>query len=194
MAGLGPGVAQRAYDSIRTALANATLATILGGAGILGYGVGVKRVETILQQDPGIIILPLSKTEALARLSNIASIGPKMSERITDNLEEGRKFLFSLRGYLPDSLLADLDNATPLVEPEAKKVSSKWSGQVVVFTGFRDRELEKWLLQNGAVVRSSVSGNTTIVIAADPMENSKKLTDARRAGIQILSRESVKYI
>jgi NAD-dependent DNA ligase len=194
MAGLGPGVTQRAYDSIRTALANATLATILGGAGILGYGVGVKRVETILQQDPGIIILPLSKTEALARLSNIASIGPKMSERIADNLEEGRKFLFSLRGYLPDSLLADLDNATPLVEPEAKKVSSKWSGQVVVFTGFRDRELEKWLLQNGAVVRSSVSGNTTIVIAADPMENSKKLTDARRAGIQILSREAVKCI
>ena len=66
------------------------------------------------------------------------------------------------------------------------------SGQVIVFTGFRDSELQTALEQAGAVVKSSVSKKTTILVAKDPNSGSSKLQKARENGTSVVGVGQIK--
>ncbi len=71
---------------------------------------------------------------------------------------------------------------------------SKIEGKRIVFTGFRDAELEKWIEDNDGKVNSSVSGNTDIVIYADTdiAKNSSKYKKAEELGIELLTVDKFK--
>lgn len=62
-------------------------------------------------------------------------------------------------------------------------------GQKVCITGFRDKHLQSLVEAEGGTIQSSVSGNTTLVVAANPNSNSGKLKRARELGIHVISRE-----
>lgn len=57
----------------------------------------------------------------------------------------------------------------------------------IVFTGFRDRELQDKLEKQGHSIKSSVSGKTNLVITKDKFSNSTKIKAAREKGIEIIS-------
>jgi NAD-dependent DNA ligase len=65
--------------------------------------------------------------------------------------------------------------------------NNKFAGMVAVFTGVRNTDLEKQIVDGGGVIGSSISGKTTILIAKDPSENSSKLNKARELGIEIIN-------
>lgn len=58
-----------------------------------------------------------------------------------------------------------------------------------VFTGFRDKNLEKYIIDNNGVLQSSVSGLTDLVVAKDITESSSKLEKAKLKNIKIVSLE-----
>jgi NAD-dependent DNA ligase len=58
---------------------------------------------------------------------------------------------------------------------------------VGVFTGIRNADMEKKIIDNGGIIGSSISGKTTIVIAKDPNANTSKLNGAREQGIEIVN-------
>jgi len=64
---------------------------------------------------------------------------------------------------------------------------NKFAGMVAVFTGVRNADMEKQIIDGGGAIGSSISGKTTIVIAKDPNEGSSKLNKARELGIEIVS-------
>jgi DNA ligase (NAD+) len=64
---------------------------------------------------------------------------------------------------------------------------NKFAGIVAVFTGVRNADMEKQIIDGGGAIGSSISGKTTIVIAKDPNEGSSKLNKAREMGIEIVS-------
>ena len=66
---------------------------------------------------------------------------------------------------------------------------TKFKGKTIVFTGFRDKEIEQELEQIGSKITNSVSKNTNIVVAADPDENSNKINKAKELEIEIMSKE-----
>jgi NAD-dependent DNA ligase len=62
-------------------------------------------------------------------------------------------------------------------------------GQIIVFSGFRDKDLEGMITTNGGIIGSAVSKNTTLVIAKDVNETSSKLNKARDYKIPIQNRD-----
>lgn len=66
------------------------------------------------------------------------------------------------------------------------------AGQVIVFTGFRDADLQSELEAAGAVVKSSVSKKTTILVAKDPNSTSSKLKKARENGTSVIGIDKVR--
>jgi NAD-dependent DNA ligase len=65
-------------------------------------------------------------------------------------------------------------------------------GKTIVMTGFRDDDLEKKLKQMGAKISSNVSKNTTMVVAKDKNDETSKILEANKLGIQVLSLEEFK--
>jgi NAD-dependent DNA ligase len=56
-----------------------------------------------------------------------------------------------------------------------------------VFTGFRNKELEKFIEARGGSVKTSVSKNTHYLLVADMNDQSTKVLKARELGIQIVA-------
>lgn len=60
------------------------------------------------------------------------------------------------------------------------------TGKVIVFTGFRDKDMGDKLSEMGATIGDSISTSTNIIVAKDPDASSSKLDKARERGIPIM--------
>lgn len=94
-----------------------------------------------------------------------------------------------------DALKADMMDTMDYVEviPEKQKVSGGvLAGISCCFTGamaYKRADLEKMVIENGGEVRSSVSGNLTYLVQADPNSTSSKSEKARKIGTKIITPE-----
>jgi len=70
----------------------------------------------------------------------------------------------------------------------------KYHGFSVCFSGLRDKELEKVIIDNGGKISDSVSKNTTHLIVADINQHTSKTVKAKEIGIYIMSVEQFKSI
>lgn len=75
---------------------------------------------------------------------------------------------------------------------EVESNDSSLEGQVYVFTGVRDKELESVLVSKGAKIGSSVSKNTTHLVVKAVGSGSSKEVKAIELGIQIVSIDDLK--
>lgn len=78
---------------------------------------------------------------------------------------------------------------------EYKRTISKPKGgntMIIVFTGFRDSNLQTELELKGHKVTGSVSGKTNYVVTKDPHDNTVKLQKARELGIKIVTPEELR--
>lgn len=74
-----------------------------------------------------------------------------------------------------------------LVAPKkVKVVSAKLKGVNVAFTGIRDRDLMKRIVELGGTASDSMKSDTTILIAKDPGSGSAKLQKAMDKGIPVM--------
>ena len=73
----------------------------------------------------------------------------------------------------------------------ASQVSSesKFKDQKICFTGFRNKEWEAIVEENGGEIASGVTKNTTILVTKDTTSTGSKITKAQALGIEIISQE-----
>ena len=62
-----------------------------------------------------------------------------------------------------------------------------FTGQVIVFTGFRNKEWEKVVTDGGGKVSTSVSAKTSLVVAKDPTSQTGKVKAALDLDISVVS-------
>ena len=62
----------------------------------------------------------------------------------------------------------------------------------VVFTGFRDVDLQQAIETAGGEMQSGVSAKTTILVTRDPNSTSGKVQKARDKGVMILGIDEIK--
>lgn len=60
------------------------------------------------------------------------------------------------------------------------------TGKIIVFTGFRDKDMADKLTGMGATIADSITSSTNIIVAKDPDASSSKLDKARERGIPIM--------
>ena len=74
-------------------------------------------------------------------------------------------------------------------EATPKSNAGQFTGNVICFTGIRDKDFAKYLIENGADVSDNWKSTTNILVAKDPTGNSSKIKKAKEKGITILSLE-----
>lgn len=160
------------YGSLQKNLRNLTPEKLLGASPFFGQGFGVRKAKKIMKEMSFEDFLN-SNPETIANIEGF----DKTSETIYDGIDEFEVFLDDIKPYIK------------LVEKEKTNVNDDLSGQVIVFTGFRDKQLQAEIEDRGARVSSAVSGKTTMVVAANPNERSSKIKKALDMKLQILSKQ-----
>jgi DNA ligase (NAD+) len=169
--GLGQKGAKRVYDNIHKGLSNVTLAKVMASSSLFGLGVGERKFELLLDEVPN--LLTFEGDELFEKIVEVKGFSDITAQKIVDNMSVFLKFLSTLNPYI-----------------KFKKIVKKEKIDLrVVFTGFRNKELEEAIKEKGGEILSGVSKKTTHLLVADKDENTTKIKKAKELGIPILLEE-----
>jgi DNA ligase (NAD+) len=153
---------------------------IMHASNILGRGLGERRLKLLIDTYPYICenqekALKLKKEDIL----KISGFGEVMADSIIQNLKTFLEFYNSL---------FDITDKKVVIEKEvvAIKKDSKYNGNIYVFSGIRDKELEKLIENSGGTVANTVTKKTTLLIVKDITDNTTKIQNAKKYNIPII--------
>ena len=113
-----------------------------------------------------------------------------VSDILADNFMEGVEVNNEIiNTFMNDNPYIKVSSYKQLLSESA---TDKDIPKVVVFTGFRDKELQSEIEKLGSKVTSSVSKNTNVVVTKDINGSSSKLKKARELNIEIMTPEDFK--
>lgn len=175
----GERLAERTYDNIHNRLQNVKLATVLGSSGVFGASIGRRKIEQLLRYYPDILddYKRISEKELERKILKVEGYSDITAKQIIKNVRYADRFKEKIKPFVSFS--------------EEKRVGDSLLGKKFVFSGFRSAELEDEISQRGGQTTSSVSKNTTAVIA-ETKTATGKVKKAIDLGIGIYTREEFK--
>jgi DNA ligase (NAD+) len=185
-------MAEKIANAIKERVNTLDCLTVMDASNTLGRGIGGKKIKLILDQLPR--ILKDRTIPTVDELLVIKGIEKKTANLFIQNLPEYFKFV-------DDNDIQCIFDKTPMVVPNIDQQSDKvqaipvptsplFTGQKIVFTGFRNKELEAFIVERGGEVVGTVSKKTSLVVAKDVNEDSGKIQKAKDLGIKLISAES----
>jgi len=168
---------QKIYDGLRTKLSNIELYTLAGASPFFGRGVGKRKFKKLLSglQVKSIDELPLLSK---AQIISVEGFEDKTATKIIRGIDDFMTFV---------SKIEDMNLVV-----SAGSADGSMSGERVVFTGFRDKDLQAQVEAEGGTMQSAVSSKTTILVAKNPNSTSGKMKKARDNGTRIMGIEEFK--
>jgi DNA ligase (NAD+) len=205
--GLGKTIVDKLYQSINNGLENRKLWDIMAASQIFGRGIGAKKFKLIIDDYPNILEIYKEKgsDHTVQLINNIKGFDNITTMKIVSGMEKFiiymGKFLKLKPNLLGNKNIKSIGSNKSNKESEQTK-SNKESEQTksnfkleyfkdktIVFTGFRDKNIEEELEQIGSKITNTISKNTDVLVAYDPSETSNKITKAKELKIEILSKD-----
>jgi len=177
--GIQEKMATKLHTNLHQRYDDASLTLLLGATNALGEGIGTKRLDPLLEAIPDLCnsSLTLSDDDIRERIVSLDGFSVKIADKIISNRVGCVKLLESL----PKKKVVKTKKAS------ASSASMDLIGMSFVFTGGRMKDLEEVVVLRGGKIGSSVSKNTTILIAKDPTSKSGKIKKANKLGVQIMN-------
>lgn len=167
-------LAEKIYNNIHDGLKNTSKDILLGSSGIFGEGIGKRKLKVLFDNFPDILETRLNKKDLIKKISDIPSYSDKTAEKIVLNLDKAINFLNEVKPFVTfNSIIEKIEKG------DLKDLT-------ILFSGFRDMELEKKIIDNGGKVLTSVSKNLKILIVKDKSSTTSKVEKARTLGVEIL--------
>ena len=176
------------YNSIRDKVAGASLVKIMAASGVLGRGLGERKLKPILAKYPNIVTSSETANEKIAMLQTVDGIGKENAKTFVSNIPAFLTFMAECE--LMDKLQVRVERVQS-AEPIAES-THPLSGKKIVFTGFRDKPYMESLENKGIVFASTISKNVFMVVVKDKTEKNAKIDAAMKLNIPIVSIQEFK--
>lgn len=168
----------KVFDSLNTTLRDIPLYKLAGASPFFGRGVGVRKMKKLLTALDVYVPAEMGRL-TLANILAVEGFDRKTATKILDGIKSFQTFCEDIERFVT-------------FQGKVEKSSNNFAGQGFVFTGFRNKELEAAIEDQGGVVQSGVSKKTNYLIAANPNENSTKLKKARDIGVRIMGEDELR--
>ena len=165
--------AEKIVKSLQDTYTTATCIEMMTASNIFGHGFGSRKLSSIIDKIPQILH---GKVPTLEEVKSVEGIGEISAKAFLEGLPKFFEFMRSIPMECKSESSSSSSNDADFKEMK------------VIFTGFRNKEWESLIEKHGGTVVTSISKNTTLVVAADPTETSSKLEKARTLGIKIISK------
>jgi DNA ligase (NAD+) len=151
--GLGKTSIDKIYKNMMTALNSMTLEKLMAASIVFGRGLGQRKCKLIVKRYPNILSINITKE----MLNDIGGFDDISSNQFLDALPAFKVFYKSLEKLVDLSYMNTVKKAK----------SNLFADRKIVFTGFRNKELEDFIENNGGQLVSSVSKNTSLIVYSD---------------------------
>lgn len=158
---------------------------LLNASNILGRGFGTKRIKLIFQKFP-FLINDRNKALGLTvdNLKEIDGVSNVIALQFIENLPKFYKFYDELGIKCTNTVLSPVVNANI-----AKSFNKNLKDKKFVFTGFRNKDYEKIIEDNGGHISTTISKTTSYLVVKSKDDNSNKVKQANDLNIPIISKE-----
>ncbi len=171
MEGFQDRSAKKLVSNIKNAVNSVNLIELMNASNIFGRGLGKRRLEALFSNIPDLMERQSNNSlkEDIMEVEGFSNITAK---QFVDNFNDFKKFMKKLN----------------IKAPNLKEYVSKTKiKKNIVFTGFRNNELEKVLEENGFAVNSSINTETVLVIKKDSSSHSSKVKEAERKKLKVIT-------
>lgn len=172
-------LSDKIYTNIQNGINNASIPKILSAYGLFGYGISDKKINKLFKDLPNILddYNTKSHDELYKSIMNVDGFSNKSADKIIKNLHKAKLFINKMNKYT--------DFKT--TNKQKKITNSPFTGKSIVFSGFRDKQLQDFIEECGGNVSNSISTNTFILIIKniESSKTSKKQKDAIKLNIPI---------
>lgn len=184
ISGVGEKLVTKVYDSINQQLENTNLETFMAASNIFGGGLGVKKLKLVVEKYPNIMKEKYDDDDMVENLNSIEGFSDITTLKFIKNFVKFKNFFDKINKII---------NIQHLITQKKKDVGqinqNLFKNESVVFTGFRNKEWEKLIENNGGKISSGVTGKTTLVVHSTNVENSSKIIKAQNLGIRLMTDE-----
>ena len=170
--------ADNIVKAIKKATTNIPLAKLMVASNKLGHGLGIRRAIDIISKYSDILnskkYEKLSKKQFIEMIKEIEGFDEIISSMFVTNYAEFITFYNIIKSLIT-------------IETKVKKASgTKMEEKKIVVSGFRDKELEERILNEGGTLTTTISKNTDILIIKDKsVSDTSKVIKAKELGIKI---------
>lgn len=179
--GIGHTIVQTIYNEIDKAFNTMSLEMFMTASHKFGRGLAGRKLQKILDVYPDILKQKWSMDEMIEKIQEVEGFSVKLATLFANNLKSFKTF------YTEISKIKNISRFDK-IEKKVVKTGLKFSGMSVVFTGKRDKELEKYIIANGGVVEDSFKKTCTYLIHDDNADTSKsKFEKAEKANVKVIS-------
>lgn len=172
----GHGLSHQLVDSLHNLLTNISPSVIMAASGFFP-NIGVKRFDNIFSVYPNFLDYydndPICVSALIMDIRGFKDLAFDIAYRIND-------FVLWLNS-VPEISIQDHNLVTSIPQTLA--------GLTIVFSGFRDGDLESQIKERGGKVTTSVSKNTSLLLMKDTTDTKGKAQKALSLGIPLMSRD-----
>lgn len=163
---------------------------LMDASNIMGRGFSYKKIKLITDEYPYILLHDKKSRVATSKLTaddlmKVDGIAETSAKLFLNNLPKFYEFYDDL-GIKCKGAKIPAANAVAA----AVVINTKISGKSFVFTGFRDKALEEYIIRMGGFIKTTISKNTDYLVVADLNENSTKADKARSIGVPLILRDN----
>jgi NAD-dependent DNA ligase len=161
--------------ALTAAVRDAELGTVLAATGAFGPGIGETMLKSVFAlhrtRDP--------RTLTAREIAEAPGVGPMTAAKIVDGLEGAYAYI--------DGLVDEAVQAGQGAPSIGEDADTSMAGEVVVFSGCRDKTLQAKLEKAGAKVSSSGNAATILIVKSSSDAGSIKAVAAIKAGAKIMT-------
>ncbi len=191
--GFGAKSSESHYKNIHEIMRRTRMDRYIPATTTFNIGIGRKLVKQLMRYHPTVLSEDSATIKTMLTKKKIPGFAAKRIENVSENVPKFREFLLSLNKE-------DIEYAMKKDEERRQKVKTGdfnplIKGKTFVLTGFYgkvDLDLDDYLYDNLGNFSDAVTSSTEAVVAANIMDSSKKMIEAQKLGVKVLSLEEFK--
>ena len=182
------------YDSLNSQIKQASLSKIAAATNIFGRGFAEKKIATILDQEPKILISKLSETEKIKQVKEIEGMADKTSKQFVQAIPKFLEFINEAK--LNYKLQDKSDKSDKSNKSNKSDKNQSLKDITIVLSDFKSKTMTKskiteLIQERAGKVENQITKSTNILVVGDLSNETTKMKKAKQEkSIEIIELDS----
>lgn len=169
--------AAKLAEAIKGRFESVDVLALMAASNSFGRGLGERKLRVIVSEFP-MTTDPNGSVPAVSDLRALGGVEQKTATQFVEGITKWREFMDANDLWR----LVSSNPRSPQQAQNTTDVQKVFSGQAFLFTGFRNKELEAFIIERGGELKSTLSKRVDVLICKDP--TTAKVQKARDMGVK----------
>lgn len=181
------------YNNLLDSLNKCNYNYLMLASNCFNKGMGIKRLKLITSNIPNLFYKKWNKNELIETVKNIKTFDYKTAELFVNGFNS---FIKWFRYFNENQNIIKLKIRKPKENKQKETINNIenkiFENQKILLTGFRDQNIQDFIINNGGTIPSTLNNKVNILIIGNEKIENQKTKKAKELNIKIITKEEFK--